>query len=406
MKALIFAALCSFVFAGLRAPAIAGTAEQPKRSDILQMTFVDAAHGWAVERVAEGKLALLRTADAGKSWTDVTPKGKFPEVLLSELGHVKGNDIVEDAFLSGEFTIFALDKERVWFAIGAGEGDQSYALIERSADGGAHWRESVTPFTRVYPFGFQFLDPLHGFLLGSSDPAAGSMVKKLFATADGGATWNEMTSPGGFGGYYTTGFGFSSQMDGWYTATYHGEPDVPVMCTHDGGKTWKVQPLDLPPGFKLGYGNVQAPRFFGSDKKEGLMVVNYIQHEPKENDIDAIYATHDGGWHWTLAGRLPGPGESSDKNCNYTFWNEKSGLVMTDTRILTTNDGGRSWAKGTTASGLPQGRDIYVDYLQFTDERNGWVLVTSNAQIEYQYGRIFRTANGGKTWIEVPVPQQ
>ena len=402
MKALFFTVLFPFVSVGLCDPVFADTAAPPKHSDVLQMTFIDATHGWAVERTAVEKLVLLHTMDAGKSWADVTPQGKFPAALQDALSSSKENDIIEDIFLDDFFTIYALDEKRVWFAIDVGEGDKAQALIERSVDGGAHWDECTISLSRTYPFGFQFLDPLHGFLLGSSDPGLGSMVKKLFATDDGGATWKEMTSPDGFGAYYTTGFGFSSRLDGWYTATYHGAPDVPVICTHDGGKTWKVQQLDLPPDFKLGYGDADEPHFFGDDKKGGLMVVHYVQHEPKENDIDAIYATHDGGSHWALAGKSPVASRSAEKNCGYAFWNEKSGVVMTDTQLFTTTDGGASWAKGTT-SGLPQGTDIFVDNLQFIDEKNGWVLVTSNAQIDYQYGRIFKTADGGKTWTEVSI---
>ena len=396
-----FLALALVLAGGWSRSFAAEDARTAKHPDILKFTFADAKHGWIVARVPGSKLEVMRTADGGKSWTDATPGGKWPEVVRQAMKESsQDSEEADDEFLADTFAVFALDEKRVWIALGSGMGKESSVLVEKSDDGGVHWSEALSPIASdVFVAGIQFLDAAHGFILGSSDPAAGSMRKRIYSTADGGATWREMASPGGFGGYYTTGFAFSSVLDGWYTATYHGEPEVPVICTHDGSKTWKVQQLALPPGFKLGYGDTYAPQFFGKAGKTGVLAVKYICHEPKNDEMVAFYGTHDCGEQWTLAG-AQSMEEISGEGVEYSFANERMGWFAVNKRLFSTHDGGRTWTEIKT-TGIPAGSSSFLDQIQFVDEKNGWVRIAHNDQINNFEGQLLKTTDGGVTWSNV-----
>jgi hypothetical protein len=147
-----------------------------------------------------------------------------------------------------------------------------------------------------------FLDEKNGFLLNSSDPAAGLMKKEVFGTQDGGKYWASLTSPNIKGvRFYTTGIAFRSPKVGWVTGTYHGVPDAPLFRTEDGGKSWSLQKLTFPPDYQGGYADIYPPVFIGADKMHGYLPVKLDRHEPQPNHYAWVnYESTDGGMTWQL----------------------------------------------------------------------------------------------------------
>lgn len=72
--------------------------------------------------------------------------------------------------------------------------------------------------------------------------------------------------------------------------------------------------------------------------------------------------------------------------------------------ILSTRDGGKSWLPydlGTTDLLLPSGRSASIS---FSDLEHGWVMVRRASSANFSLGDLFRTTDGGKTWMLLPPP--
>ncbi len=105
-------------------------------------------------------------------------------------------------------------------------------------------------------------DATHGFVLITSEPAAGQMEKEMFASDSTGAHWHTVANvTDQLRACYPNGITFRSASQGWLTATYHGDAAVPIYHTEDGGKNWVLQRVALPAAFAGGYGDPSAPIF-------------------------------------------------------------------------------------------------------------------------------------------------
>ncbi len=131
------------------------------------------------------------------------------------------------------------------------------------------------------------------FILMTSDPAAGLMNKRLFRSDDRGARWTAVADLSTIVDGYVTGISFANDRDGWVGATYHGDDLVPLYRTTDGGRTWTLQPIPLPEGFR--YGDVAAPVFDPDHPAEGTMTITFARDDERR---PYAYRTEDGGAHW------------------------------------------------------------------------------------------------------------
>jgi hypothetical protein len=143
----------------------------------------------------------------------------------------------------------------------------------------------------VIPF---MQEGLPAWVLVLSDPAAGMMTKTLFRTDDSGNSWIRLGEfstdiPG-----YITGMTFVSSSEGWMTAQYRGEDTshVPLFHTSDGGKTWKLQPLAVPAGYR--YANAFPPVFDSPGGFNGIFPIELVG----ESSEVFLYETSDGGRTW------------------------------------------------------------------------------------------------------------
>jgi dienelactone hydrolase len=149
-----------------------------------------------------------------------------------------------------------------------------------------------------------FVDDRNGFLLASSDPAAGLMTKNIYATTDGGATWQPRPSPDAHS-YYATGIAFRSSAEGWITGTYHGGDACPLYHTRNGAGSWALQKLPIPDEYRGGYADSYPPVFIGEDRGHGYLPVKLVRHDPPPGHWAWVnYESDDGGatWHLPAAG--------------------------------------------------------------------------------------------------------
>lgn len=135
------------------------------------VSFNAAGHGWVAETLADGSFAVAATTDRGAHWATNPVASPFGDGL--EFG---GN-------ASPAFT----DDAHGWLMLSVQSSSNfSRGILLQTTDGGAHWAQLPAP-----PVGGEiaFTDAAHGF--------AGPGVRgdDLYATSDGGQSWQAVTLP-------------------------------------------------------------------------------------------------------------------------------------------------------------------------------------------------------------------
>jgi photosystem II stability/assembly factor-like uncharacterized protein len=159
---------------------------------------------------------LLHTADAGRHWSRV-PVGGF------------------GAFGLGAPQVVFVDAEHAWSAARLAPDHWAFEVCyQTSADGGRTWKLISQPRARdVGLTSLSAVDATHAWLGGS--PGWPHRKATLFATADGGRTWQPTT----FSGQAVAAVFFADLQDGW-VVVIDGKSSL-IYGTRDGGKTWRKQ---------------------------------------------------------------------------------------------------------------------------------------------------------------------
>ena len=211
-----------------------------------------------------------------------------------------------------------------------------------AAPAAGEWRTFATEAYRGKRDSVSFVDAEHGWY--------GTGAGDLFATKDGGATWQKIASrPGTF----VRAVGFVDRQNGFIgnigTDYYPGVTDeTPLYRTRDGGVTWEA----------VDTGDATIKGVCAIDI---LPVKRIYQGELRPRTI--IHA----------AGRVGGP-----------------------TGMLRSVDGGETWSVIDMSAHAGMILDV-----KFFDENTGLVFAATNADPAQAEGLVLRTEDGGKTWKEV-----
>ena len=125
--------------------------------------FVDPTTGWVVADFDDGDFQVMRTEDAGHSWT-------------RELSGPSGGQSVFLKFFDGVTGYFALTGPR--------------PILYRTFDGGLTWEADPALNPAAYALSWSFPDAAHGWLL-----VRGARSNRLYRTPDGGSTWLDLGTP-------------------------------------------------------------------------------------------------------------------------------------------------------------------------------------------------------------------
>jgi len=363
---------------------------QPLKLTTLRM--LTPTTGWAIGFGRDSDLSrVLRTADGGATWKDVTPK----EALTR----------------SGAVFPFFLDASHAWFInVEVGAGSRPGATVFRTSDGGATWQQGAPPQWVCsssqgcvgqggYTQGLTFVDAQHGWLwLGTLQ--AGANTFDLYRTADGGGRWEAVASKSSLLGIVPTGCSilavtFVTETTGWASGQCQAAGTA-FYVTRDGGRTWQNQPLTVAaPGlFDRCSCFIQAP-VFTSPREGTLMAFTTPTATPT-----LVYATHDGGDTWAVL-TLP---ESARAPFAPVFINATDGWVVAvpevagggpQPSLYATRDGGRHWTQ------LPPNESLTGAMLNFVTLDRGWALRLGIGGRE-----LLQTSDGGRSWRLVnPVTQ-
>ncbi|MBT2507923.1 oxidoreductase [Streptomyces sp. ISL-98] len=270
--------------------------------------------------VAGSKGTVLRTADGGRSWRNVSPPGA---------GELEFRDI--EAFGA---------RRAVVLAIGEGEASRVF----RTEDGGATWTES---FRNADPKAFYdcitFFDSRNG--LAMSDPIDGKY--RILSTGDGGKSWKVLPTDGmpvaqtGEAGFAASGqcLVSSGARDVWLATG--GGATGRVLHSADRGLTWTAAESTIPAGDS-------ARGVFGlafRDRNHGIAVGgDYRKDQPSPR---AAAVTADGGRSWRQSTTPPPAYRSGVAWLPHT---KSAALAVGPTGTDVTLDGGRSWRTVDTGS--------------------------------------------------------
>ncbi len=175
----------------------------------------------------------------------------------------------------------------------------------------------------------------------------------------------------------------------WASGT-HGR----VARTVDGGKTWTVD--TIPGATRLDLRDIHAL---------GANTAWAMSAGPAEQGQAQIFHTGD-GVHWSKQFESSQPGVFLDA---LSFWDDQHGIAMSDPVggrlfILTTDDGGATWAQVPTEAAPPMlaGEAAFAasgTCLTIDGTSNVWIATGGASR-----ARVFRSSDRGRTWSVADTP--
>ena len=298
---------------------------------------------------------ILETTDGGYTWNE-RPSG------------------VDTALYAVRF----VDDQRGW--ISGQEG-----VILATTDGGKTWQHQESNASielpdgtkqPLYLFGLYALDADHAWAVGDRSI--------LTSTSDGGKTWRARKVPmeADMSGGETLAAAdpvfydvkFTSPDEGWIVGEF-GK----IMHTSDGGETWHEQERSLLEGTGI-FDLLDLPTLYGVQMTDA-------QHGVAAGLEGHIARTSDGGQRWTydkfdLEFPLVDPLFRVVELQDGTGW-----AVGSAGEVVTREPDGASWKRAKL------GQDVltWLRGISFSDPQHGWMVGG--------FGLIYRTTDGGQTWL-------
>lgn len=248
----------------------------------------------------------------------------------------------------GKPALFSFNATTIFTAIFTSSGIE----IKKSTDSGKNWAETnIKMQTDSIDSGYGgnlaicFTDTTHGFLLSSSMPAGGIMGRVLYKTLDNGENWvsvnkseNSKKQLSQINGY-TSGMTFFNSNIGIITCTYHGETNIPVYRTTDGGNSWSIVSVPIPKKFTSAkdrfYADAYSPSVFGTDRKNVKIELVFCCGNER---YSYVYNSNDCGKSWKIGGI------SNKILVKYSFINSENGFGTDENgQLYTTHNGGLTW---------------------------------------------------------------
>ncbi|MBA4176165.1 MAG: hypothetical protein C0505_06350 [Leptothrix sp. (in: Bacteria)] len=310
---------------------------------------------------------ILRSADAGVTWTDVSPAGLVDDWIdmafnAAGVGVAVGpNGKVARSINGGQvWQEVVTPMSEPGTAVAFADGNTVVALgnlgqTMRSTDAGATW-------TAGYSYGasswyrLRFASPTFGLAVS----AIGGLTLR---TSDGGQTWTRI----GGGTIDENVTGMAASPSG--SVVLAGSLGRDLLRSVDGGATWAL------PGFSLVGARFQKPSFATEQR--------VIAIRPSGQ----VALSVDAGQTWSIAyDRLGQVGLS-----NTTMASATLGFVVGDNGlVLRTSDGGSSWAPVTSGTTQPL--------------RSVGCLTAAVCLVGGFDGALLRSVDGGATWSAARLP--
>lgn len=337
--------------------------------------------------VTKNELRMYMTQDNGKTWTNISPASNVQ--FLSN--PVYGKEI------------FFTDPSNGWI-IRSSFG-MTETVVLRTTDGGHSWKISAFPDSNTLT-SFYFSSPLDGWLMTSWDASSTKENKALYATRDGGATWNlvmqnEQYNPNlpsntiPLAGV-TTGMIFRDEARGFVTLQTGALPKI--FMTKDGGSSWLPGSEFLVNDNLAGCDRVitGVPEFFGEDRNGGWMPVG-CQLEKEGSVTYNGYFTANGGENWKFVNFNRSGMSGMNRHVTPDFLNSQEGWSLEGNLLFKTENQGQTWEELPASSVLQSKLLEYPEVvkLQFISSEVGWLLIEKEVD---RRSILLQTTNGGVSW--------
>jgi hypothetical protein len=334
-----------------------------------QIGFAERGHG-----------ELLRTLDGGETWTKITTVSDhiFSFYFVNEnLGYATGEDGVTFKTTDG-----GANWSNIFFQTGRIGGTDMYGIfftssstgyavgsrgrIIKTTNGGTAWK--------VYS---PFYNDVNNINI-VDDEIFARVGLDVFNSKDDGFSWEKLTRPAEFipeniWSYtnYSSGMSFVSKSVGYLIGgPYYGQ--ARIYKTTDGGLSW-----------------IKKYDFYPMDGISSICFINEnVGFVSGGFNNDSTYKTIDGGNTWSLVNNI-----SFSK---IKFLSNNVGYGVDNSRyvrqLYKTKDAGLTW--NVIASYEYDINDFY-----FTDEQNGYLVGSSSLKLQ-------KTTDGGNTWKKQEIPYE
>jgi photosystem II stability/assembly factor-like uncharacterized protein len=419
--------------------ASAVVAARPLDWDVVQMKpavsgsdlcfLADGQHGWMVGSGGAGGEVIARvyaTADGGETWSalpfpdsaSVAIEGVFfadsmAGWVVGPSGYIRKTTDAGLTWLAQSSPV-SRKLHRVHFTnpatgwITGGSQDGSSFLLLKTADGGATWQDLSFGSNCYSCEDIWFADSLHGWIVGQ-DASINPFIQH---TTDGGAIWTAQSPNLPTGNGPVSSVCFPTSLIGWATSSsIYQTPSGSILHTTNGGDSWYVQANS---GLHYNYA-LDAP-----DTLHAAILSTQVLSPA----AGKVFCTTDGGASWASAAL---PTYSYGSGCQYRgadIW-----VCQDNSQILRSSDHGATWdwqlysplfrsvewsspdigwvvagsstgpgyCLKTTDAGLTWPRDANAPggaQVQFLDPNRGWMLQEGNS------AKVNRTTDGGANWAQ------
>ncbi|NJM08159.1 hypothetical protein HC891_21210 [Candidatus Gracilibacteria bacterium] len=334
------------------------------------LSFADAQHGWVMRGTYEhpaGRLIFvgrefLTTTDGGQSW-ELLPLPPFAIERLVFASPTHGVAITAQGLQETH------DGGRSWSPAGPERAPLDEVWQTRPGV------SSPCGTDTEYPDKVSFLDEQQGWIMCVGQPGAGHQGKALFATQDGGISWQLVADTRGsvpgaevplFG--YVHELHFIDPLNAWMEVGRVG-----ISITSDGGRNWLSSPsivLDAP----------QVTALAPLSPQHSFAIV----------DANTLIETNDSGQSWWQV--YPALRPDSSIAFHAAQHGIGVGTLLDGSLAFRTSDGGETWAVATLTE--DEERALRPE------------LPVSSGTITWNFdqlsGDLLRSDDGGKTWQTIP----
>jgi photosystem II stability/assembly factor-like uncharacterized protein len=261
-------------------------------------------------------------------------------------------------------------------------------VVWRTLDGGQTWTTSQQLAisggeSYFVPENFFFINPLQGWLLVHVGAGMSHDYSNLYATSDGGITWQRLIDPYGMGlqSLHNTGIAFADSQFGWVTKDNLAVmPGTFLEQTNDGGLTWENIFLPTPPEVDWFKEMIQCETLSPTFPEPEVAVVLVNCHTFDDRIYNYVYRTTDRGETWQS---LP----LSTSAQSLVFINSEFGWAL-GRDIYQSTDGGLNWVKVKSVN--------WDGQFSFVDEITGWAVARADDAVALVF-----TQDGGQTWQQL-----
>lgn len=394
-------------------------------SNLRQVQMVDENNGWGLSAWGGNPVlstALVRTADGGLNWSDRSP---FSSPLVP-ITAGSGSALLDMHFL---------DASSGWVV--SGEPYGLGVVVYYTTDGGHTWTGVTVPtrylFVSAYAdVSLDFVDSSFGWLMVWGAGGMSSTMGQLFATQDGGQSWQEIANSEANPdtGVGTLPFGgavyLRDRSTGWVVGSQASTGPKQIYITHDSGKTWTEQKLSVADGVNPPVTlDVLAPPtvFAPHDGTSRAVLPALVSQDGYQADI-VVFTSADGGDTWRASVSRPGSSPSSSFFLDAAHWwlwgasvaaaGKGAASPVPSSILQRTTDGDAYWtANGATWESLPSlsalekglAMGYQVSQLDFVNPQVGYYLLTSGSANppNGRYAILLKTTDGGNSWLMVDV---